>query len=281
MRVKRLCAGTTRSTASSPDELHPDCRADRAGPRADPWVLREAMQQCARWRAEGRMLGISVNVSARDLLDRTFVTTVRETLRDCGVPSSALCLEVTETSIMADPERASAVLREFCASGVLFPSTISDLATRRWPTSARSRRTSSRSTARSSRRCETATSTVPSLRPPCTLPIDSGCRSWRRASRTRRHRRRCTASDARRRRDFSSPVRCPPMTCRDGWTCGRPRSRRSPAGGSLLPREEPFGAPTDPAAGLGEQFGILLEERHPEPVDGARESTQRDDAHAL
>ncbi len=82
------------------------------------WVLREAMHQCARWRADGRMLSISVNVSARDLLDRTFVTTVRETLRACGVPSSALCLEVTETSIMADPERASAVLREFRASGV-------------------------------------------------------------------------------------------------------------------------------------------------------------------
>ncbi len=82
------------------------------------WVLREAMQQCARWRSEGHMLSVSVNVSARDLLDRTFVTTVRETLRDCGVPSSALCLEVTETSIMADPERASAVLREFRASGV-------------------------------------------------------------------------------------------------------------------------------------------------------------------
>ncbi len=82
------------------------------------WVLREAMEQCARWRADGRMLGVSVNVSARDLLDRTFVATVRETLRDCGVPSSALCLEVTETSIMADPERASAVLREFRSSGV-------------------------------------------------------------------------------------------------------------------------------------------------------------------
>ena len=82
------------------------------------WVLREAIQQCAHWRADGRMLGVSVNVSARDLLDRTFVTTVRETLRDCGVPSTALCLEVTETSIMADPERASAVLREFRATGV-------------------------------------------------------------------------------------------------------------------------------------------------------------------
>ncbi len=82
------------------------------------WVLREAMQQCARWRADGRLISVSVNVSARDLLDRTFLTTVRETLNDCGVPSSALCLEVTETSIMADPERASAVLREFRASGV-------------------------------------------------------------------------------------------------------------------------------------------------------------------
>ncbi len=82
------------------------------------WVLRDAMHQCARWRADGRMLGVSVNVSARDLLDRTFVTTVRETLRDSGVPSSALCLEVTETSIMADPERASAVLHEFRSSGV-------------------------------------------------------------------------------------------------------------------------------------------------------------------
>ena len=82
------------------------------------WVLCEAIQQCALWRADGRMLSVSVNVSVRDLLDRTFVTTVRETLRDNGVPSSALCLEVTETSIMSDPERAIAVLSDLRASGV-------------------------------------------------------------------------------------------------------------------------------------------------------------------
>ncbi len=82
------------------------------------WVLREAIDQCAMWRATGRMLDVSVNVSTRSLLDRHFAQTVRDLLSTYNVPPTSLCLEVTETAIMADPENARALLSDFRSIGV-------------------------------------------------------------------------------------------------------------------------------------------------------------------
>jgi diguanylate cyclase (GGDEF)-like protein len=74
------------------------------------WVLREACHQVAKWRAAGTDLGVAVNVSARQLTQSDIVETVRSALEASGLPAEALCLEITESAVMSDPEAALATL---------------------------------------------------------------------------------------------------------------------------------------------------------------------------
>ena len=74
------------------------------------WVLREACRQTAEWRAAGLQLDIAVNVSARQLAQPDIVEVVQEALAESGLPPNALCLEITESAVMRDPESALATL---------------------------------------------------------------------------------------------------------------------------------------------------------------------------
>ncbi len=67
---------------------------------------------------QGRQLPVSVNVSARCLLDPAFPASVAAQLRAAAVPAELLCLELTESTIMVDPDRALSVLRELHEMGV-------------------------------------------------------------------------------------------------------------------------------------------------------------------
>ena len=67
---------------------------------------------------EGHTLPVSVNVSTRCLLDPAFPASVATQLGAAGVPGELLCLEITESTIMVDPDRALAVLRELHTMGV-------------------------------------------------------------------------------------------------------------------------------------------------------------------
>jgi diguanylate cyclase (GGDEF)-like protein len=73
-------------------------------------VLDRAVQQACTWLAEGRPLGVAVNVSARHLTDLDLPVRVKEVLDRHGLPAALLTLEVTESTIMADPSRAVHVL---------------------------------------------------------------------------------------------------------------------------------------------------------------------------
>ncbi len=78
-------------------------------------VLDRALAQCRAWDLE---YGVSVNVSTRNLLDPTLPETVDALLERHGVPADRLELEITETTIMADPAGAKAVLARLRAMGV-------------------------------------------------------------------------------------------------------------------------------------------------------------------
>ena len=69
-------------------------------------VLRIALRHCADWRAQGEEISIAVNLSARSLAEPTLCATVAELLMEAGVPSHLLTLEITESTVMADPEQA-------------------------------------------------------------------------------------------------------------------------------------------------------------------------------
>ncbi len=81
-------------------------------------VLRTALEHRASWAAAGHDLEIAVNVSPRALMAPGFVAEVAEALHDAGVPAERLTLEVTESSVMHDPDRATRVLRQLHSLGV-------------------------------------------------------------------------------------------------------------------------------------------------------------------
>jgi diguanylate cyclase (GGDEF)-like protein len=81
-------------------------------------VLDASLAAVADWRRQGVDLGVAVNLSARSLQDTDLLDEVSRLLRRHGVPASRLTLEVTESSVMADPTRAIALLHQLRALGV-------------------------------------------------------------------------------------------------------------------------------------------------------------------
>jgi diguanylate cyclase len=81
-------------------------------------VLREALMQHNRWAAQGIQLDIAVNVSARNLLDRTFPAAVETILREARVAGSHLTVEVTESAILTELDRTGPVLARLRSLGI-------------------------------------------------------------------------------------------------------------------------------------------------------------------
>jgi diguanylate cyclase (GGDEF)-like protein len=81
-------------------------------------VLDISLAQVARWRDEGIDVVVAVNVSTRVLVDENFPTLVIDSLNNAGVPANRLKLEITESTLIADPVTARAVLRELDRLGI-------------------------------------------------------------------------------------------------------------------------------------------------------------------
>jgi diguanylate cyclase (GGDEF)-like protein len=73
-------------------------------------VLRAAVRQLVIWKEDGLHISIAVNLSASDLLDDSLADRIEALLREHSLPVAALELEITESVIMLDPERARTVL---------------------------------------------------------------------------------------------------------------------------------------------------------------------------
>jgi EAL domain-containing protein (putative c-di-GMP-specific phosphodiesterase class I) len=82
------------------------------------FVLERAIAHAAAWRSEGYPLRVSVNLSPRSLLQATLADDVACLLEVIGLPADALCLEITETSLMSDPNRTLDTLDRLRAIGV-------------------------------------------------------------------------------------------------------------------------------------------------------------------
>lgn len=81
-------------------------------------VIEQALVQMVAWRRRGIDLEMSVNLSARNLLDADIPARVAELLARYDIPAHRLTLEVTESAALADPERAIAALEGLRAHGV-------------------------------------------------------------------------------------------------------------------------------------------------------------------
>ncbi len=82
------------------------------------YVLDKALQQCALWHGDGLYLSVAINVSARNVHDRSFVESVSRLLTFHNLDPMWLELELTENTVMADPERTALALQELRALGV-------------------------------------------------------------------------------------------------------------------------------------------------------------------
>jgi EAL domain-containing protein (putative c-di-GMP-specific phosphodiesterase class I) len=84
------------------------------------WVLDQACKQAARWAATelGHNLVVSVNVSARALINPQFLHSVRQKLEQYSLDPSLLCLEITESVLMDDIDVAVSALKALKAIGV-------------------------------------------------------------------------------------------------------------------------------------------------------------------
>jgi diguanylate cyclase (GGDEF)-like protein/PAS domain S-box-containing protein len=82
------------------------------------WILREACREVANWRASSWDIGLSLNLSSRQITAPRFVETVEAALAESGLPASALTLEVIEEMLVEDADEIINRLSELRALGV-------------------------------------------------------------------------------------------------------------------------------------------------------------------
>lgn len=82
------------------------------------WVLETACRQSAQWRREGRPAAVSINVSTLQLTGSDIVSVVRGALESSGADPRDISLEVTESAVMADLDRATSAIESLRRLGV-------------------------------------------------------------------------------------------------------------------------------------------------------------------
>ena len=91
------------------------------------WVMDYAARHWAALQQPQRPLRVAVNLSTRDLLDHEFPQRLAALLARHRAPAEGFCLEITESAIMDDPQRAEATLNRLAALG--FKLSIDDFGT--------------------------------------------------------------------------------------------------------------------------------------------------------
>ena len=81
-------------------------------------ILDQALARARDWEAAGHGLTVSVNVAAPSVRTTALIDDVRDALRATGVAPARVCLEITESAIMHEPDRALEILGSLRALGV-------------------------------------------------------------------------------------------------------------------------------------------------------------------
>ena len=102
----------------NPDEFVPAVEAAGLVGVLTSFVLDTALDRVRRWLDDGLRISVAVNLSVRNLADEEFPTRVAESLERFGVPGELLTLELTESDVMQDPERALPILRKLSDLGI-------------------------------------------------------------------------------------------------------------------------------------------------------------------
>ena len=100
-----------------PDQFIPMAEESGLITSLTEWVMETAIKECARWRENGIPIGVSVNVSARDVLEVRFINALKEIAKTQLIPIESVTLEITESAVMDDPQRSYEALSEIHNAG--------------------------------------------------------------------------------------------------------------------------------------------------------------------
>ena len=81
-------------------------------------VLKTSLIQCRSWLDRDLRIAVAVNLSVKNLLDTAFPESVFALLEEHRVPAELLTFEITESSVMSDPERSLPVLHRLHERGI-------------------------------------------------------------------------------------------------------------------------------------------------------------------
>lgn len=81
------------------------------------WVMLDAIRQVAQWRDRGIHLRVAVNVSARQLVDYSIFSDLKQALRAQGFEQCPIDIELTESCLIDNAEQALEVIEQFRSLG--------------------------------------------------------------------------------------------------------------------------------------------------------------------
>ncbi|MCW8886275.1 MAG: EAL domain-containing protein [Motiliproteus sp.] len=103
-----------------PDEFIPMIERTRTIQTLSLWVLKQCFTQISEWRKQGLDLKLAINLSAKDLHNPELPDLIAGLRGSTGVNPSWIILEITESSIMTDPEMALEVVQRIHQMGFQF-----------------------------------------------------------------------------------------------------------------------------------------------------------------
>ena len=82
------------------------------------WILEQACIQAKEWYQQGYQANISINISPRQFLIPNFHQDIVRTIKEMGIPTSLISVEITESLLMQDLTHARHVLEYFREHGI-------------------------------------------------------------------------------------------------------------------------------------------------------------------
>ena len=77
------------------------------------WVMLNVLQQIIKWRSEGIFLRVAVNVSAKQLIDQSIYTDLKQALNEAGLTDCPIDIELTESCLIENEAGALMLMKQF------------------------------------------------------------------------------------------------------------------------------------------------------------------------